>query len=240
MITKLKKAIAYILTDKVNFTLASFPVILGLILYFFAGRWAFTTVMDYGQEFINSHVSGGTISSVLNYLLVGILTVVMFFAINWTFVLVVSVFASPFNDLISSRIAKKENGMNPEGLGEGIANMLKGSLGVIWNELKKVAVIAALTIFAIVLSYIPLLAPVSISISALLLAAQFSDYNWSRHNLRVSGCINDVRANLITYGISGFIFLFFISIPIINLLVAPLATSFYAVVWAGNHPGETK
>jgi CysZ protein len=238
MIITLKKSLTYLLKDKVNFTLASFPVLVGIALYAFLGRFAFTRGLDYARELINSNLTKGSFADIIYYLLVGVITVALFFLINWTFVLLISIIASPFNDLISKRVAKAEQGLEPIGLGEGFSFMFKNLIKTLLNEIKKVCLIVGLTILAVIASYIPFLTPLSLLLTALLLAAQFADYNWSRHNLTVSQCIGDMRRNFFGYSLSGAVFLFLISVPLVNIFIAPLATAYYAIIWVKNEPAR--
>ena len=97
--------------------------------------------------------------------------------------------------------------------------------------MKKVILIFIFTLLAFVFSYIPFLTPISLIITAWLLAAQFVDYNWSRHELPSKLCVRDVKKNMIPYGLSGAFFFFLVSIPGLNLIVPPLATSYYTVYW---------
>ncbi|MGK0367565.1 MAG: CysZ protein [Thermoproteota archaeon] len=234
MFTSLTPSIRYILKDKVNFTLASIPVAIGVALYLFLGKWMYGSVLTSGQEMIKSKISEGTLGSALYWIIAAVMTVILFFIINWTFVLIVSVIASPFNDLISSRIEKLMNGETPEDLSSGFTTMLKNLSSTLWNESKKLILILILTAVAFGISFIPLLVPVSIALSAILLSVQFLDYSWARHQMTVSECFGNVTTNLVTYLLMGGLFMICVSIPVINLVIPALATSYYTVYFVNK------
>jgi CysZ protein len=229
--SSLRPAIRYILKDKINLLFTMIPLSIGSIIYFLMGKWMYGSVLGKGREIIQEKISQGGLGDFLYYIIMAIMTVVLFFVINWTFVLVVSIISSPFNDLISSRIEKIEKGEIPETLAQGFSKMFAKILFTILNETKKVIVIGFFTLFAIVLSFFPVLMPVSFIISAMLLSAQFVDYSWSRHDMKLGACFNDIRRNFFPYLAVGSIFILMVSIPIVNLVVPPLATSFYTILW---------
>ena len=121
-------AVKYIIKDKVNLLFTVIPLSIGTTLYFFLGKWMYGSVLDQGKALIKEKISQGGLGDFLYYLIMAIMTVVLFFVINWTFVLVVSVIASPFNDMISSRIEKLELGQIPDTMGESFSkNVWKDS-----------------------------------------------------------------------------------------------------------------
>jgi CysZ protein len=87
------------------------------------------------------------------------------------------------------------------------------------------------TILAMGLNFFPVLFPVALLLLCLLMSAQFLDYSWSRHELGLSACFKDVMSNFIVNVFSGAIFLLLVSVPIINVMVPALATSYYTVLW---------
>jgi CysZ protein len=228
-------AYRYLLKDRVNLVFTIIPILIGLVCYYFFGSYVFKTSMAQGEQLIESYISSETWGAVLYYIFVGIMTVILFFLVNWTFVLFVSVIASPFNDMISSRVEKLKTGKQLESLPQSFKQMMKGSLFIVFNELKKVFFIIVLSITALVFSYLPFLAPVSFIITALLLASQFIDYTWSRHDLPAGRCLADVRQNFLGYAIVGSVLAVIITIPVVNLIVPPLASSYFTVLYLENN-----
>lgn len=235
-----KPSISSIVKDKVNLVLAMIPVITGIIIYWFLGKWMFTTAMSYGQNFINQYLSDGVASTVINYLIVTILTVMMYFVVNWSFVLIVSLIASPFNDIMSGRIEKSLRGESMPSMSETFSQMIGRLAKTLINEGKKVVFIGSLTVVSLLFGYIPILTPISIFIAFLLLAIQFVDYSWARHDLSVKNCVSDIRKNFLGYSLGGGVFFTLVAIPVVNLIVPPLATSYFTIVWVKNNEDLNK
>src|SRR5690606_12579225 len=147
----------------------------------------------------------------------------------------ISVIASPFNDMISSRIEKIINGQPLPSLGPAFNSIFKDIFFTIFNEIRKLSVIFLVTIFALVLNFIPLLTPISLFLTVLLVAVAYLDYSWSRHNMILKACLKDVSGNFLTYAVGGAFFFFLISIPVLNLLVPSWATSYFTMVWVKNN-----
>jgi len=144
---------------------------------------------------------------------------------------VVSILASPFNDLISARVERAELGQAQLSFSDATSNMFSKFFKTILNESKKIFVIAILAMMSMLFNFIPILVPISIVLSALLLAIQFVDYSWSRHNLRFGNCMSDLRSNWLRYILSGLVVLVFVSIPVVNIFVTPVASAFYTILW---------
>ncbi len=227
MIKSIKPAIKHLYSDKVNLIFTLIPLTIGLLLYYSLGSWFFTTFINKGEAYIKANISNGTGSSILYWILASLLTLVLYFVVSWTFVMVVSIVSSPFNDMISKRIEKKKKGEALDSMSKSFSNMFSKSLFVIFTEAKKLLFICSLTVLALLLNFFPILAPISFALSALLLATQFLDYSWSRNDLSFSECFKSLRSDFIPYTISGAGFMALISIPVINLIVPPLATSYF-------------
>lgn len=217
--------------DKTLILLGCFPTLIGTILYLVGGSYYYNYFTGWGKAYIEQSVSQGTFGSIVYYLLVAILTVLLFFIVNWTFVLIVTILASPFNDAISARIEKHLGGEALESISLTFKNIFKLGLGVIFNESKKVSLIIFLSILAAIFGLIPILGFVSVILSALLISVEFLDYNWGRHRLTFKKCKNDLFKNGHIYGTAGLFFMFLLSIPFLNLVVLPFAVMYYSTLW---------
>lgn len=234
-LTSLKPAVKNILGNKVNTFLALIPVFLGILIYIFLGAWVYGTVMAEGKALIDQYITGDTLSGIVYYLVAAIFTIMLYFLINWTFVLIISLISSPFNDMLSSRVEKMHRGEKLDSFGESFTIIGSKFLSTIFNEIKKIAFILILSIVSLVFGYIPLLTPLSVLITVLLLAIGFIDFSWSRHRLSFGSCFNDLRKHLVGYSFGGGFFFILISVPIINLIVSPLATSYFTILWIKNN-----
>ena len=92
--------------DKVSLLLSFVPVVIGIVIYFAFGSYLYGSGLDWIENFINEKISAETWGAILYWLAIAFISVASFFIINFTFVLVVSMVASPFNDLLSERVEK--------------------------------------------------------------------------------------------------------------------------------------
>ncbi len=221
--------------DKTSLFLVFCPILIGFILYFFAGRAFFSYALDFGNQYIETYVKNETFGSVASFLVGSILSIIIVFIVNWTFVLIISLLASPFNDLLSTRIEKQFLNEELPGFKDSIKDASSHILSTLFNEIKKIALILIFTFIALVLSFIPFLLPISVFLTVLLLAAGYVDYSWSRHNLKFGMCFKDLLKNIIDYGVGGAFFMVIVSIPLINIFVPSLATSYFTILWVKNN-----
>ena len=213
------------------------PIIVGGLFYYFLGNYIYGDLMTMGKQWIESSINSSGWSSVLYYLMAGILTIGFYFLLSWTFVLVVSGIASPFNDVISNRVEKVLLGEIPESVGKSMNRISLRFIGTLVNEFKKILLIMCLSLLAFGVSFIPMLAPVGVIISAILMAVGFLDYTWSRKNMHFKECVNDIRKNFFSYGIMGGVFLALISIPVINLFLLPFGVIYFTVLFTDKNIG---
>lgn len=234
-VTSIGRAWKLMTANKTNVLLSFIPIIIGLILYIFAGVQFYSFAANYGEEMVSNYISSGTFGSIVGFLLKTLITILIFFFVNWTFVMVVTVFAGPFNDILSSRIEKQIKNEQLWNLSESLKLVGSNFFSNLFNEIKKITFIVLVGIFAFILGYIPFFTPISIFLAVLLLAIGFLDYSWSRHSVSFRSCIADVRNNLVKYSIGGGIFFLLVSVPVLNLIVPPLATSYFTLLWINAH-----
>ena len=233
MIPSAFQATRLMFKDKIILALSMVPVAIGVGLYIGMGSWFYSSILGWGDTWIKGHVSESW-GVVVYYLLFSILTVLLFFIVNWTFVLIVSILASPFNDAISHRVEKILGGETPESLGGTFKRILANAIFSFINQIKKVAFIVVLASLGLLLSLFPVLAPISMIITAVLLSIEFMDYSWSRHDIPFSACKTDVKNHLIEYILTGGGFATLIAIPVVNLFVLPYGVIYYTTLWTNN------
>lgn len=213
--------------DKLIILLSLVPVIVGLAFYYYLGSFFYVDLLSFGNEYLQSNVTNENVGGVLSWILTGLLTIVLFFLVNWTFVLFVSIVASPFNDLISGRVERVIKGSISDSLDS--ERFFKKFLKTILNELKKISLIIIISIIAFIIGmFFP---PLAFIISALLLAVSFLDYSWSRKELSFGECLANIRKSFFSYLLTGSAFMALISIPIVNLVVLPYAVVYYSVLY---------
>ncbi|MFZ8934593.1 MAG: EI24 domain-containing protein [Bacteriovoracaceae bacterium] len=216
--------------DRIVMLYGLIPLVIGLVLFYFLGNYLYTDLLEIGKSYIEQNIQSSGWASAFYYFIFGILTVLFFFMINWGFVLIVSFIASPFNDLLSSRVEKIISEKELTGLGKDFERIIGRFFFTIINEFKKISFIVLLTLMSFLLGIVPLVGPVlSTVIASALIAIQFLDYSWSRHDLSLKQCVSDLKSTPFIYMVSGFLFVFLLSIPIVNIFCLPLAVVYFTV-----------
>lgn len=225
-------ALKMIFTDPVNFVLSLFPTVIALAMYLFT----ITSVYRNADRFIawlRPYVYNPDQANILGKILTAILIIFVFFLMSWTFVIVVGIISAPFNSLLSARIEQKlvQRIIMDEDQKHAIEQVKRGMAETFKNEFKKLFVLGFMAILAFVLNMFPLFYPLGVFIVATLLAVQFVDYSWSRHNMHFGACLKDTLKNILPYSVSGAIFLALVAVPIVNALIPAFATSYFTVLW---------
>lgn len=228
-------AIRMIFTDPINIILALIPTLIALSIYVFAIVGIFQNSEIVGslvQNYVPEPVAGEWVGK----LLVAIFIVFAFLIMSWTYVLVVGIISAPFNSMLSSRIENLLVGKKVEENRKQTFREILHSIGRTFkDEFQKLFFIVLLTGLAMILNLFPWFYPLGLFILALLIAVQFVDYSWSRHNMRFGVCVKDTFSNALHYAGAGFFFLIMTTIPLVNSLVPAFATSYFTVLWVDRH-----
>ncbi|EQC44425.1 etoposide-induced protein 2.4 [Bacteriovorax sp. BSW11_IV] len=223
MVPVLANSFKMLKKDKYILMLSLIPSAIGIVLYYFVGTYFFTDFYNWCLGFITPYFEDIKLVAGILKFFFGIL---FFFIAGWTFFLVVSLVASPFNDLISSRVEYQVAEIKPADEPFSFGKVF----GVIKNEIKKILFIFLVTIIGLILGlFFP---PISFLVSAILMAVTFLDYSWSRHNFTVAQCIDDLKSSFVTYLISGIIFMFAISIPVLNVFFLPIGVIHFTTLFS--------
>ncbi len=221
-LSSLKLSLALLRKDKLALLLSLAPILIGLALYSAGGTILLKSILDLSKQYIAGLMGDGLLGDALLYIVMGIVTIILFFIVNLTFVSIISLLSCPFNDWLSIRAQKFVN--------NGDMAITKLSvLKIIFNEIKKMLLILCLTIVALLLGMTQVLSPLGIFLSAIILSIQFLDYSWSRENLTSNQCKQELKSNFLNYGIPGLGFLALTALPVINLIVIPLGTIYYTI-----------
>jgi uncharacterized protein involved in cysteine biosynthesis len=231
-----KLGLKAIFSDPVNIFLAVIPSLISLCLYVL-GIIAVLNNSEMFYSFFKNNLYSSESADLFTKILTALLVVLIFFIMNWTFILVVGIISCPFNSLLSHRVEQKmalEFKLGDEQK-KAMSEMKVSFLRILKNEFKKMIFLGVMTGFVFIINFLPFFYPLGLVLVSLLLAIQFLDYSWSRHQLSFLDCMRDILRNFIAYTICGGIFLSLISIPLINAFVPPIATSFFTVLWLGLH-----
>ena len=145
VIKELYSSIKMIKEDKVLLFLSMMPVFIGIFLYAVLGGWIYTSVIPWGTEYTQSLFDTEWLGSALGWIVQGLIFILFLFITNWTFVLIVGVLASPFNDLIVQRVQRKIKGEELLSLGQSFSTITSRISFTVLNEVKKLFVILFLS-----------------------------------------------------------------------------------------------
>lgn len=239
-ISSFKEAFSLIVKDKVSLALALIPIVIGIIFFVFVGVGMFSSIHTLGSEYIADYLGTGTFGEIAKWIVSIILSVLLYFIINFTFVLLISIIASPFNDLLSSRIEKQMLGEELPSFSDSMKGSMSNLVKTIITESKKVTIILGISVMAALVGFIPFLSPISILLSAIVLSTEFIDFSWSRHNMEFKECRTEYRKNIFSYAFGGLFFMLLVSIPLINIIVPSYGTSYFTVLWVKNNDSRSK
>lgn len=231
MFKALPVSVRLILRDPINLLLALVPSVIALVVYSLAVVAIYYN-MEWLSSLLRSYISSTDSATLVARILTGLMIIFVFVLMSWTFVIVVGIISAPFNSMLSYRIERKLVERKVESDQKRTMRELMARLGETFlNEFKKLVFIFAFAVLAAILNLFPLFYPVGLFIMSTLLAIQFVDYSWSRHDLSFGACVKDTLRNIFPYSVSGFLFLLLIAVPVINVLVPALATSYFTVLW---------
>ncbi len=231
IIFALKKTLFLLRNDRIVLFLTVIPIVLGFLLYTVLLAWIYGNLLPDLKLWATNFIDMNSYGKFLYYIFSGIITIILFFIINWTFALIVSLFAAPFNDMLSTRVSKTIKDLPLDEFQNSLKKMIASSFLVIINESKKILFIFFVSICALLLNFFPLLMPLSLFISSLLLSSSFLDYSWARNSLSFKECLKDIKKRPILYGFSGGIFTILMSIPFLNILSLPFGVIYFTILY---------
>jgi CysZ protein len=220
-----------VFSDKAVFFLCMIPLIIGIVFYIYFGAWFYGSFMERGTALIDQYISKDSWGAFIYYIFYGLVSILLFVIIGYTFNLLVSFVASPFNDMLSSRVEKIMLGQERESLSAGFFSTMKRIFSILWEETKKLIFNLTLNVIAVVLGLFAVTSFLSFMLTGLSLAIQFLDYSWCRHELKLSECRRSLFQNLGAYVFTGLGFAAVVLVPVLNTLSIPFGVVFYTVLW---------
>lgn len=215
--------------DKGLLLLGLVPLLVGLIVYSFLGKLIYVDFLAYLNSYLEGQLGSEGWFHVIKVLIAALLTLLFYFLISWTFISVVGIFACPFNDLMAGRVEKLYLGLETSEAGTSLKRLFSKLLYTVFNELRKVFFVMSLTIIGVILSFI--FPPVGILFSSVLIAVSFVDYSWGQHDLNVRGCFKNYKRGFWVYTLSGLIFMFWVAVPLVNLLALPFGVVYFSLLF---------
>ncbi|MBF0314335.1 MAG: EI24 domain-containing protein [Oligoflexia bacterium] len=219
--------------DRVIQLLSLLPVAIGVGIYFFLGKFIFTDLRESINSYLLTHVQNGILFDILNFFLIGVFSIILIFLINWTFIMLLGFLSAPLNIVVSARVEKQLLSSRQNELMNKMQQLpwYLQFYHTVKSEIKKVILIVFLTICSFALSLFPLLVPISMFFTGVLLSYSFLDYSFGRHEYDFKQIKSDLMKNFFSWGMLGICFMSMFSIPFLNILVFPFAVVFYSVVW---------
>jgi uncharacterized protein involved in cysteine biosynthesis len=234
----LKLSIKHCFSGPLNILLTMVPIIMGILFYIFIFAFLNDFIMSYTKPFLDKWLGPATTEqSTLVWIIFSLLAVFFYFFLNWTFVLIVSLFSAPFNEILSQRVAN-QIGIQQSTVILSFKQKVAWFFRFFWNEMKKILLIGFLTILALLLSYIPLLAIISILLGFLLVSIQFVSITWSREEIPALKTMTDLLRNAFAYMLSGAMFFLLINIPLANVIVPSLGTVYFTLLYYRLNPSD--
>lgn len=221
--TALQLGFKYFFIHRSNLILAFTPVLIGLLFYFFAGAFLFHELQSWLKEILNFEILNTFLSTSIIVVLSALVTLVLYFVFNWTFLLLVFFISYPFHKKISSNIEVI--------MGVDEKKYEPFTFDQMFHEFLKVILNLVFVLLILIFTYLPLMAWLALILSCVLASVQFLDYIWSRHYRSFKQCLEDLFGNFFNYTMLGAVSIFLCSIPLLNLLLMPILVSVYTVYW---------
>lgn len=210
------QATRLILRDRTLLLLSVFPIVLSACLYALIFKGLLSLI--HAKLLMWTALSGsGLLHDLVGFLVTALLFVLMSAAVFFTLAFTTSLLASPFSDWLAERTEVI--------LGHATAMpfSLKRMLRVFMVDLRKTLFIAICAVTLTVISFIPVLMPVSVIITPFLVALQFVVYPMSRREKGVRESLSWMRKNLgACFGFGAVVALGF-GVPVLSLLLIPTA-----------------
>ena len=235
----LKHSLILQFRDRYLLLASLFPVLLSLILLVLIGGWGVSEATASSRAWLNGFFSSDSfILNSLLWLIGAIIISCLYFLGSFIFLLMVSVLSCLFSDFISYRVEHLLIGEQQFIVREIISGTLKRSLSIVKNELKKISFISLMIGVAAFFGLSAFLFPLGLYLTWSLVAIQFLDYSWSRHQMQFSECLGDFKEPWVIYGLSGATFGFLLALPYIGILAFSLANIYFTILFVRNQLDE--
>lgn len=173
----------------------------------------------------------------LSYLLWPLLTITILGTFSYFFSTLANLIAAPFNGLLAEKVEATLCGKIDNN--QGMLSLVKDTPRLISREIQKIVYFFPKAIGLFILLFIPALGQTVGTVlwfvfSAWILAIQYCDYPFDNHKVPFHSMRQDLKGNQAkAYGF-GFCVAFFTAIPIINLIVMPVAVCGATAMWVNE------
>ena len=164
-----------------------------------------------------------------------IFTLVIILSIFYAFAILANWIAAPFNGLLSEAVEKKIAGKDYDGLDMTAAEVVKDLprlLGREWHKFKYWLPKALICLVLFVVTGVHLIAPIIwILFSAWMMCIQYVDYPQDNRKRPFEHTLELLRQNRSGPMGFGLVIVFFTMIPVVNILVMPVAVAGATIMW---------
>lgn len=216
------------------------PLLVNFILLSAACLWLFNQLLDWKADIYNASWSWVQwILDNLGWLIWPIVFIAIFVAVFYFFAMIANWIAAPFNGLLSEAVEKHLSGGHLDSPSEGFVGAMKDLpriFGREWTKLKYWLPKALACLLLFLIPGVNLVAPVIWFIfSAWMMSVQYVDYPMDNHKISFQTMLDHLRAR--KGGPLGFgtMVLIVTMIPVVNLLVMPVAVAGATALWYENY-----
>lgn len=208
-----------------------FPLLANIVLFGSAMIYLFSNLSDWINGWMG-YVPDWL--SWLSYLLWPVLTITILGTFSYFFSTVANFIAAPFNGLLAEKVEEKLSGKPDDNT--SVLELLKDTPRILAREWQKLMYFAPKAIGLFVLLLIPALGqtvgPVLWFIfSSWVLAIQYCDYPFDNHKVPFRHMRDDLKRNQgKAYGFGAMVALF-TAVPVLNLIVMPVAVCGATAMW---------
>lgn len=213
--------------------LANIVIMSALFYWFFI---SITGLTDWGLSFIPSwlHWLGYIISGIV------ILTLVILFC--YFFSTVANIIAAPFNGLLAEQVEAKLTGVTVPDV--SLMSLIKDLPRIFKRELQKFGYYLLWAIPILVSYFIPVLGQLVTPIVWFLFTAwqiniQYADYVFDNHKIPFKRMRQILKHDRLDNLLFGILISFFTMIPLLNLIIMPIAVCGATAMWVDRYSNQT-
>ncbi|MDN7136327.1 sulfate transporter CysZ [Pseudidiomarina terrestris] len=165
-----------------------------------------------------------------------IIGVLLLFAL--TFTSVANIIASPFNSLLAEKVEERLTGIRAPG--GGVAGMIKDIPRTFGREMQKLVYFIPRTLgFLLLLLFLPVIGQILWLLwGGWMMTIQYADYAFDNHKIpfrTMRSSLHTHQGKSLTFGV---VVAFLASIPVVNLIMIPVAVCGSTAMWVDHMRGQ--
>ena len=208
------------------------PIVLNLLLFGAAVYWLTVSMQGWTEQLMNGLPDYVQWVAYLIYPLFVIFILAMFY---FLFTTITNLIAAPFNGLLSEKVERYESGQTVSD--EGIRGLIKDIPRTIGREFQKMGYFIPRALGFFILSLIlPVIGQIIWFLwISWMMTIQYLDYPFDNHKLPFSRMRFELRAQKGKSLSFGFGIIVLTMIPLVNLIVMPLAVAGATALWVDHY-----